>query len=255
MSQAPALPPVGGVFYPESDGKPTADNTRQFRWISVLQGNIAALYRDDPTVFVAGDLLWYAEEGDPEEQKGPDVMVVFGRPKGDRGSYRQWEEDNIPPQVVFEVLTPTNTAFEMADKFAFYDEHGIEEYYVYDPEHNHLQAFFRKGEVFVRQRQVDGLVSPRLGIRFDLSGPEMEVFYRNGRRFLTFEEIAHARQEAEQRAEKAEQRAEKAEQRAEKAEQRAARLVALSRKARQGQATPEELAELERLENEAGPLS
>ena len=37
-------------------------------------------------------------------------MVVFGRPKGRRGSYRQWEEDNIPPQVVFEILSPGNNA-------------------------------------------------------------------------------------------------------------------------------------------------
>jgi Uma2 family endonuclease len=32
-------------------------------------------------------------------------MVVFGRSKGDRGSYQQWKEDNIPPQVVFEILS------------------------------------------------------------------------------------------------------------------------------------------------------
>ncbi|EAM49910.1 conserved hypothetical protein [Crocosphaera watsonii WH 8501] len=29
-------------------------------------------------------------------------MVVFCRPKEERGSYQQWKEDNIAPQVVFE---------------------------------------------------------------------------------------------------------------------------------------------------------
>jgi Uma2 family endonuclease len=41
-------------------------------------------------------------------------MVVFGRPKGDRGSYKQWEENNIIPQVVFEILCPGNRSQEMA---------------------------------------------------------------------------------------------------------------------------------------------
>ncbi len=61
-------------------------------------------------------------------------MVVFGRPKGDRGSYRQWEEDNIAPQVVFEVLSPNNTLTEMAAKLEFYDMYSVEEYYLYDPD-------------------------------------------------------------------------------------------------------------------------
>src|SRR5438270_12491003 len=34
------------VVYPESDGQPTADNTRQFRWIVTIAGNLAALFRD-----------------------------------------------------------------------------------------------------------------------------------------------------------------------------------------------------------------
>ena len=64
-------------------------------------------------MFVAGDLLWYPVEGKPSIRTAPDVMVVFGRPKGDRGSYKQWEEDGIAPQVVFEVLSPGNRAGEM----------------------------------------------------------------------------------------------------------------------------------------------
>ena len=77
------------VEYPESDGKPMADNTVQFRWIVKLQGGLDVLFRDDLKVFVAGDLLWYPVEGNNKLRMAPDVMVAFGRPKGDRGSYRQ----------------------------------------------------------------------------------------------------------------------------------------------------------------------
>ena len=61
-------------------------------------------------------------------------MVVFGRPKGDRGSYKQWEEENIAPQVVFEILSPSNDRFEMSRNLLFFERHKIEEYYLYDPE-------------------------------------------------------------------------------------------------------------------------
>ena len=55
-------------------------------------------------------------------------------PRGDRGSYKQWEEGGIAPQVVFEVLSPGNRAGEMRRKFQFYQRYGVEEYYIYDPD-------------------------------------------------------------------------------------------------------------------------
>jgi Uma2 family endonuclease len=246
-----------------------SDNTKQFRWIVVLFGNLAALFYDRADVFIAGDLLWYPVEGHPEIRAAPDVLVVFGRPKGDRGSYKQWEEDGIPPTVVFEILSPRNTVAEMDAKLLFYEEHGVQEYYIYDPDSNWLMAYVRQGDVLRRVRPVDGYISPRLGIRFDLSGPELVVFRPDGQPFLIFEELQAARVQAEQRVEEAEQRAGQAEQRAGQAEQRAGqaeqragqaeqragqaeqrlvRLTELSRKARRGQATAEELQELDRLE-------
>ena len=122
------------IHYPDSDGKPLSENTLQFQWIVTLQGGLDDLFRDRPDVFVAGDLLWYAVEGHPDVRQAPDAMVAFGRPKGYRGSYMQWVENNIPPQVVFEVLSPGNRAGEMIRKFDFYERHGVEEYYIYDPD-------------------------------------------------------------------------------------------------------------------------
>ncbi|MCI0456354.1 MAG: Uma2 family endonuclease [Gemmataceae bacterium] len=253
--------PRSPIFYPESDGQPMAENTRQLRWIVVLYGNLMVLFRDRLDVFVGGNQFWYPVEGEPDIRAAPDVYVIFGRPKGDRSSYRQWEEDNIPMTVVFEVLSPGNTVNEMIDKLAFYDDHGVEEYYLYDPEGNRLHVFIRRGEVLRRVHKVDGYVSPRLGIRFDLSGPELVVRYPDGRPFLTFEELEAERVQAEQRAAQAELRAAQVEQRAAQAElradqerqraeqfaQRANRLAELSRKALRQEATPEDLVELQRL--------
>lgn len=225
------------VRYPDSDGKRMADNTKQAHWITLLFDNLKALYADEANVFVAADHLIYpvqAEEGEEVPRQAPDVYLVFGRPKGDRGSYQYWREENVPVTVAFEILSPGNDIFEMADKFAFYNEHGIEEYHVYDPDTNRLRIFHRREVSLVRHYQVEDFVSPRMGIRFDLSGTELVVRYPDGRPFVPFEVER--------------QRADAAERRLEQANARLARLIDLGRKARRGDATPEELAELERLE-------
>ena len=73
------------IVYPDSDGKPMADNTKQFELIVEIKKGLDLLYINDPQVFIAGDLLWYPIQGQPKTVTVPDVMVVFGRPKGDRG--------------------------------------------------------------------------------------------------------------------------------------------------------------------------
>src|ERR1022692_3310996 len=97
-------------IYPESDGLPLSDNTKQFRWIMTIQGGLDAQYLDDPNVFVAGNLLWYPIKNDDKTRSAPDIFVAFGRPKGDRTSYAQCLEGNVAPQVTFEIVSPSNTA-------------------------------------------------------------------------------------------------------------------------------------------------
>lgn len=203
-------------LYPDSDGQPVAENTLQFQWIVTLQGNLDALFGDDPNVFVGGDLLWYAVEGEPKIRMAPDALVVFGRPKGYRGSYKQWREDGIAPQVVFEVLSPGNRDAEMARKFEFYERYGVEEYYLYDPEAIVLSGWLRNDNVLQRIEPLHDWVSPRLGIRFDLSGDELVVYRPDGERFLTFLEVKEEQQRERRRANEAEQRADEAKQRADR---------------------------------------
>ncbi len=107
-----------------------SNNTEQFDWIVMIKENLECLFANDPNVFVAGDLLWYPIEGDNTIRTAPDAMVVFGRPKGRRGSYMQWVEGGIAPQVAFEILSPGNRTSEMAKKLKFYERYGVEEYYL-----------------------------------------------------------------------------------------------------------------------------
>jgi Uma2 family endonuclease len=213
------------LVYPETDGEPMAENTLQFRWIVTLQGGIDALFRDRPDVFVAGDLFWYPIEGDNTTRVAPDVLVVFGRPKGDRRSYLQWQEANIPPQVVIEVLPPGNSGPEIVRKRRFYERHGVEEFYTYDPDRVVFVAWVRKGDRLEAVEALRGWVSPRLGIRFEIEDGEFRVYDPEGRRFETFLEVTERAGDERRKAEKAQRRAEKERRRAEKLARRADRLA------------------------------
>ncbi|MCG6134586.1 MAG: Uma2 family endonuclease [Nostoc sp. LLA-1] len=193
-----------GIIYPDSDGQPMADNTKQFELIVLIKKNLDLLFANDPHVFVAGDLLWYPVEGSNTTRRAPDAMVVFGRPKQDRGSYLQWREDNIPPQVVFEILSPGNSAKEMIAKYKFYERYGVEEYYLYDPDTSELSGWLRSGNELAEIPEMSGWVSPRLGIRFELSDGELLIYRPNGQRFLSYEELDQQREQERQRAEQAE---------------------------------------------------
>ena len=212
---------VAHITYPQSDGKPMADNTTQFRWIVTIQGGLDAMFRDHPDIFVAGDLLWYPVAGHPEISTAPDVMVAFGRPKGDRGSYLQWEEAGIAPQVVFEILSPGNTIAGMTRKFRFYERHGVEEYYLYDPDSGELSGWQRQGETLEEIASMEGWISPRLGVRFELEIGTLQVYQPDGERFATYVELMQQREQERQRAEQEHQRAEQEHQRAEQERQRA----------------------------------
>ncbi|MBG1271519.1 Uma2 family endonuclease [Nostoc sp. WHI] len=196
------------IIYPESDGQPMADNTEQFAWIVKIKENLEILFTSPDDVFIAGDLFWYPVKGNPNIKQAPDTMVVFGRPKGKRSSYLQWNEDNIPPQVVFEILSPGNTLKEMSKKLQFYERYGVEEYYIYDPDKNDLNGLLRSEDSFEVIEEMNGWISPRLGIRFQLTSDTLEIFSASGQKFLTTVEIDQLREQEHQRAEQEHQRAE-----------------------------------------------
>jgi Uma2 family endonuclease len=192
------------LIYPDSDGQPMSDNTKQFRWIVLIKENLEILFAHDPQVFVAGDLLWYPVQGRPDIRVAPDAMVVFGRPKGDRGSYKQWVEENVTPQVVFEILSPGNTVLEMNRKLLFYQHYGVLEYYLYDPDGINLGGFMRTNESMLEEiLEMQGWVSPQLGIRFELVESDLVLYRPDGRRFLTSVELAQRVKQERDRADSA----------------------------------------------------
>jgi Uma2 family endonuclease len=232
------VPHGGAVVYPDSDGKPMADNTLQFEWITILKTGFDALFADRADVFVAGDLLWYPVLGRPDVSVAPDVLVCFGRPKGYRGSYKQWEEDNLPPTVVIEILSPNNSAGEMASKAVFYDWQDVQEYYLYDPYRKELSALWRSsatGRLELAAPIAGVITSPRTLVRFDRTGDDLVVIRPDGEPFKDFVTILAerdaARDDADQQRRRAGQEAQRAEQEMQRAEQEAQRANAAAERA------------------------
>ncbi len=216
------------VVYPDSDGKPMADNTKQFNWIVKIKENLERMFDNNSDVFVAGDLLWYPVEGNNKIRIAPDAMVAFGRPKGDRGSYRQWVEGGIAPQVVFEILSPGNTVKEMKNKLIFYEKYSVEEYYLYDPDNIRLNGWIRSGDKLLEIENMQGWISPRLNIRFELKADDLDIFAPDGNRFLSTVELEQKYQsQVQAERQKAEAERRKAESEHRRAEFLAAQLRAL----------------------------
>jgi Uma2 family endonuclease len=194
-------------LYPDSDGKPMAENTIQYRWIVRLVTNLKHLFQGQ-TVFVAGDLFWYPRQVEvpPAPAQAPDVMVVIGRPDGDRGSYKQWEEENIAPQVVFEILSPSNTATEMLNKQSFYGQHGVLEMFFYDPDAKDFWGLIRseQNQDFSPITQLNfPWTSPTLGIRFEMGTEGLMVFNPNGEPFKDPDVIFAERDQIQQQRDRA----------------------------------------------------
>lgn len=194
------------VFYPDSDGQPMAENTLQYEWITIIKQGLEAAFLNRDDIFIAGDLFWYPVEGENTIRLTPDVLVALGRPKGHRKSYMQWREGNIAPQVVFEILSPGNRHFEIMRKLKFYEDYGVLEYYIYDPEHFTFIGCVRKDThgnlVDLSDAELGNWRSPLLGISFHWDGEsDLLIKDQNEKPFLNYQELVELKSKFE--AEKA----------------------------------------------------
>jgi hypothetical protein len=178
-------------------------------------------------------------------------MVAIGRPKGSRGSYKQWLEGDISPQVVFEILSPSNKTRrgkqELQGKFEFYETHKVQEYYIYDPDDLILTGWRLSLGKFVAIAMQSEWISPLLKIRFEWQHGEELILYRpDGQRFLSSLELEQRAIVAEKMAgiaqKRSEQEAIRASMAEEKAEQEAIRASMAEEKAEQ-EATRANIAE------------
>lgn len=210
-----------------------------------LFDHLTTRFANRPDVFLGRDLFWHPEEEDPEFAVWIDLMLVFGRPNHPRTVYKQWEEDHVPPTVLFAIDSSEPCRLDGSDWFYACSLYGVQEYYCH-VEDRELVVGLRQGDRGRLLKELDAFVSPRLGIRLDFTGRALALSGSDGALLETF---AVAPEECDRRLRvAAEERAARAHCLVESLHHHIARLAELGRNARHGKATPEELAELEQLE-------
>ena len=219
------------VFYPDSDDEPMAENMLQAEIIRTLILGFQRRYAGRPDVLVAGDAFWYPVKGEPKIVLAPDTLVVVDLPAPPdfqvMGSYRQFEFGGHVALVV-EVLSPSNTWAEMVRKRQFYDRHGADEYWAFDPDHGTLEVWVREGDSLMEMAvPEDGIVSPATGVTVRLIDGMLAVFDAGGDRrwLLPIDEAMRAEAERE-RAEAERKRADAAAARVAELEARLAAIGA-----------------------------
>ncbi len=88
----------------------------------------------------------------------------------------------------------------MARKLDFYDRYGVEEYYLYKPDAVDLAGWLRREGRLEAIAEMNGWVSPRLGVRFEVAESALQIYRPDNRPFLTYLELAQLQEQAEQRA-------------------------------------------------------
>ena len=139
MSTVPMPRRVVGNGYPTSDGKPMAETDYHRELMFALIDTLKAFYRDEPRVYVSGNLLLFYEEKNKRKHVSPDVFVVPGVGNHLRDNYLLWEE-NQGPRFVIELTSSSTRKEDTHKKKALYqDVLKVREYFLFDPKGDYLK--------------------------------------------------------------------------------------------------------------------
>jgi Uma2 family endonuclease len=134
-----------------------APNTRHQEIVVELSSQFHAYLRGKPCKVYPAPFdvrLFYEEDESDDTVVQPDISVICDEKK--RGK----EGCHGAPELVIEILSPSNSAIEMERKFKLYQQAGVREYWVVDPENNGLTVYcFKDGKILTNTYGKDGIVS------------------------------------------------------------------------------------------------
>lgn len=186
----------GEIYYPESDAEPMAETDTHAKLLIYLREALEAFFVKRKDVYVTGNIMFYYVEGDPTEVISPDVMVCFGIPKGDRTSYKTWEESDVVPSVIIEIASKGTWKKDRVEKLDLYQMLGVKEYYIFNPQYpKTLPAFMafrldggRLDSVAIENGRIKSDV---LGLELVDTGETLRLFNPQTNEFLKdFEELS-----------------------------------------------------------------
>ena len=248
------LPPLDdedddlSIEYPSSDGEPMAESDYQYTAMTETISTMRELYRGQPDIYVAGDMLMYYRKNDNVTRVAPDVFVVFGAAGNHRrDSWIVWREGKAP-DFVMEMASASTWRRDITEKRPIYAAMGVTEYWRFDATGRYFTPALA-GERLVNGEyqpipittDADGILrghSEVLGLDICVKpGLELRLYDPQSCQWLrTHQETEAARQAeaaARQAAEDAQERASAARQAAEDAKERASAARQAAEDARQ----------------------
>ena len=235
------------IVYPESDGTPMGETEIHIQALIDALVSLKEFFRQQPDVYIAGNMFLYYEEGNPAAVEAPDIFVAKGVSKERRRIYQLWKE-NAAPCFVLEFTSKSSQVKDQVNKKAIYEMLGVKEYFLFDPEEDYLAPSLQgyvlreKGYEHLDSSEDGSLMSRELGLRLQREGLRLRMIdLKTGEPLLSYSEQAEARQKEAEARRKAEQKAGLEEEARRKAEQKAGLEEEARRKAE---------SELERLKAE-----
>jgi len=216
-------------FLPESDGKPMAETDVHRDQMVYLLEALKDYFRDDPQVYVTGNIfLYYRDEAQVRQSVSPDILVVRGVAKHKRRIYNL-DKELLAPQLVIELTSASTKIEDLVTKRFIYKSLGVSEYFLFDPYSEILQqpnfrGFRLEGGDYVPMVGTR-LNSAVLGLEMRVEGEFLRLFDpKTGERFLTHEEAHAARRKAQAEAKAAKKKAAQESAARQAAEEELARL-------------------------------
>jgi len=210
MISMAAIPLHRDIHYPESDGEPMAETEIHLDVTIDLIQSLRRRYRDEPDVYVVGDMFLYYVQGDPRAVVSPDVFLVRGVPKRPRRRiYKLWEEGKAP-SLAIEVTSDSTREEDLFKKRRIYERLGIEEYFLFDPLGDYLKPSLQGYRLVEGKYQAippgrDGAlhsVTTGLILRPEADSRLRLVDAGTGEILPSDDELEDLRQQAEERAER-----------------------------------------------------
>jgi Uma2 family endonuclease len=126
------------IEYPESDGQPIGETDFHITATLLLLQMLRDHFENEPQIYVASDMMFYYEPGNPRAVKAPDVFVVKGVGKHKRRIYQLWKEQAVPC-TIFEITSKQTAQADLTTKYQLYERLGVKEYFLFDPLAEYLQ--------------------------------------------------------------------------------------------------------------------
>ncbi|MGH7596263.1 MAG: Uma2 family endonuclease [bacterium] len=181
-----------------------AETDKHRNQMIALLNALEEYYRSDAGIYVTGNILvHYRDEVGEWKFLAPDVIVVKGVEKKERGSY-VIEDEGKAPDFIIELVSPSTKVEDLGNKRVIYAGWRVQEYFLFDPTgelfSTPLRGFRLQGSDYVPMMGAR-LHSEVLGLDLIVEQGRLRLYDpQTGQRLLTHEESEAARRAAEAKA-------------------------------------------------------